>query len=78
MVEMVKTVHVVGETHVLWIQYGDKLTQTIQKNGEIVWQKYKIGINTYVKDATGELAHGSGFRLVISSVSMCIYVYHLV
>jgi hypothetical protein len=49
-VERVKTVLVVGETHVLWIQFGDKLTQMIKKC-QIVWPKYKIGLNTYFRDA---------------------------
>jgi hypothetical protein len=42
-VDLVKTVLVVGEIHVLWIHYGDKLTQIIHK--------VQVGIISYVKDA---------------------------
>jgi hypothetical protein len=50
-VDLVKTVLVVGEIHVLWIHYGDKLTQMILQKAKYCGQKYKIGVIFYVKDA---------------------------
>jgi hypothetical protein len=40
--ELVKTVLLVGEIHVLLIHYGDKLTQMVYK--------IQIGVFSYIKD----------------------------
>jgi hypothetical protein len=40
-VEMVETVLVVGETHVLWIQYVDKLIQMILKMAKLCGKNTK-------------------------------------